>query len=556
MKVSSAIVDVLDINDVEVVFSLMSDDIMAITSTMQESREDDLAVVETRHEQQAATMASGYARSSGDVGVCILGRGPAIAQTGTALVTARKEGTPLLVVTAASATTQVADIKGFNQSAYLDSTLGSVTTVNDHEGILPAFRDAFHRLHHDEGPVAIQIAKDVITDDIELPEGWTESFSSQPATGDEPRLEPMEEDVTAIVDAYLESDSTRPPVLLVGRGAFDSEAKAAIEELSERMGAVIVTTLRAQGYFIDHPFAAGFVGTVGSNFANQLLADSDFILALGASLNEHTTDHGHLLDEATVVHVDIRASNIDRHIPVDWGVVGDVRLAAEKLTARLDDLDIDFADRFWTEKRKRRIEEASPHSNREFPAVPDRADPRVLLEELDSTLPEDRNVVIDAGHFSYWVFDCITVPNPDRLVWPIEFASIGLGLASGIGTAFASEDEQTTVTFCGDAGFLMSVQELDTAVRYEVPLIVVVMNDDGLGAEYAQLRQQGWFAEAGIVDAPDLAAVAEGFGVEAHTVRSAEKLDRIESCIDARPDGPVLLDCKVNRDVIHRRFGG
>lgn len=554
MKVSDAIIRHLVGNDVDTVFSLMADDIMGISATIKADWQSDIQVVENRHEQLAVAMASGYAEAGRRIGVCCVGRGPAIAQTGTALVTARKQNTPLLVVCADSPTSSIHDVKDFNQEAFLDMTIGSVITVQDESAVLSAFDDAFHHLAHDEGPIAVQISKDVIDRDISVPNGTWEAVAAPREPTEIPRIEPSDDQIDRVVDAYLESGATAPPVVLVGRGAVRSEAKAAIEALVERTSAVVLTTLRAQGYFLEHDFAAGFVGTAGSNLANEQLHDADFVLAFGASLNRHTTDQGRLFgDEATVVHVDSDPSSIERETPVDVGVVGDARLAARKIDDRLADMDIDFSGRFRSTNLERRIAESGV-GDEEFPVDQDRLDPRDLLEALDSRLPRDRNVVIDAGQFSYWVFDGITVTDPDGLVWPIGFASIGLGLPSGIGAAFAADADRTTVTFCGDAGFMMSLQELDTAVRNDVPVIIIVMNDDALGAEYAQLKLKGWNEEAGLVPTPDLAAIAEGFGAESYTVSSTEEVAAIEDVLSRRPDGPVLVDCKITPEVIHRRF--
>lgn len=556
MEAAESICRYLDAQDVETVFSLMSDDIMAVTSRLKRDWADDIEVVENRHEQLATAMATAYAEHRDDIGVCILGRGPAIAQTGTALVTAKKQQSSLLVLTATSPTTAADDIKGFPQETYLETMAGSVESVQDPAALLPTLDDAFHRLRHGEGPVVIQVAKDVFDAEVASPveplddvgPGTSEPVPATPTT-------PSDEAIEAVVDRYLDSGATRPPVILVGRGAVESRAREAIESLAERTSTVIVTTLRAQGYHADHPFAAGFAGTIGSNLANELLNEAAFVLAVGASLNDHTTDHGRLFaEDATIVHVDTDPASIQRHTAADLGVVGDATATVEAIEAALAEMGIDFEGKFWTTNLERRIADYSPFSEGNRRGGPECFDPRDLLEGLDLLLPDERTVVIDAGHFSYWVFDGITIPGPDSLVWPMAFASIGLGLPSGVGTAMADTTERTTVTFCGDAGFMMSLQALDTAVRYDVPMVVVVMNDEALGAEYAQLTQQGGYADAGLVESPDIAALASGFGAEGHTVRTPADLDAIEGVLSTPSDGPVVLDCYIDRSVIHRRF--
>lgn len=557
VHVADVVGEVLHAQGVDTVFTLLSEDVMDVTSGIQATYAEEIEVVECRHEQLAVAMADGYAQSTGDVAVAVVGRGPAIAQTGTALVTAEKQGTPLLVVTAETPTTVTSDLKGFSQESFLEATAGDARSVRDPDAVVPALADAFHDLRAGDGPVVVQIAWDVIESTVDLDDDWTATLAAGAREGvDAPPLAPDPERVDALVDAYLDSGASNPPTILAGRGAYDANAIDAIETLAERMGAVVATTLRGQGPFDDHPYSPGFVGNIGDPLANELVVESDFVLAVGASLTDYTTDDGHVFgDDATIAHVDADPGHIGKHTPVDVAVPGDARLTVERFESALAAMDMDFSEKFWTKNLRRRIADAPTFPDRDYPEMAGRVDPRDLLPELDRTLPADRTVVVGAGHFAYWVFDGITVPDPDSLVWPIQFGSIGLGLPAGVGTALAADDDETTVAFCGDGGLMMSIQALDTAVRHDAPLVLVVMNDDALGAEYAQLDGKGGHTDAGIVPAPDFADVATAFGARSHTVTSVDDLDAVRDAIDHRPDAPVVVDCKTNREVRHRRWG-
>jgi thiamine pyrophosphate-dependent acetolactate synthase large subunit-like protein len=332
-----------------------------------------------------------------------------------------------------------------------------------------------------------------------------------------------------------------------------ADARDALVGVAERTGAVLATTLQAQGYFADHPFDIGFVGTFGTSLANEFLGQSEFVLAVGCSLNDHTTDDGRLVADATVVHVDSDPASIGRFTPVDVGIVGDAKATAEALRETLDRRDVDFADSFWTAHRKRRIAEASPFDQREFPSVPDRVDPREVVPKFDAYLPDDRLLVTDGGHFINWVLDGVTVSHPDDYIWTIDFGAVGMGLPIGLGATRAVND-RTPVVFCGDGGFMMALQELNTAVRHDLNAIVVVMNDDALGSEYQQLAARGGYADAALIETPDIAAVAEGFGATGHTVRSPADVDDIADDLSETPEVPVVVDCKVNPDVKHRFY--
>lgn len=552
MKVHDALIDILVAEEIDTVFSLMSEGIMLFTSKMRDG--DRINVVETRHEQNAVAMADGFARATSNIGVAVIGRGPAIAQTGTALRTAHVNGTELLVIVSQSPRSTVNGLKDFPQDAFLESVMDNVFSIRDEGTVVSTFVDAFRLLATGHGPVVVQVPWDILDGEAEHTQNWEESSigKTQPVASSS-RRHPDGASVDETIDRYLESDASVPPFILVGRGAVRAGAKEAIERLAELTGGLIGTTVRAQGYFSDHPFSVGFVGTLGANIANSELSESDFVLAVGCSLNDHTTDSGRLLDEATVVHVEADPRHIDRHMQVDQGVIGDARITVETLIERLERNSIDFSEKFWTEARRRRIADSPRFDDREFPELPGTIDQRDLVGRLDSMLPSDRLVITDGGAFLTWVLDGITISNPEDFVWTVDFVTLGLGHPMGIGAAHP-ETDRTPIIFCGDAGFQMSIQELNTAVREGVSMIVVILNDNALGAEYHKLGDLGGNPDASLLESPSFASIAEAYGATGYTIRSVADLEKVEEAIASRPDGPVVLDCKINREVRHRSY--
>jgi len=162
-------------------------------------------------------------------------------------------------------------------------------------------------------------------------------------------------------------------------------------------------------------------------------------------------------------------------------------------------------------------------------------------------------VVSDGGHFSRWVLDGISTPEPADFHWTLDFAAIGQGLSHGIGAALNSGD-RTPVTFCGDAGFMMALQEVDTAVRHEIPVTIVVMSDSALGTEYHSLQTANKYADVALLEAPDIADVAQSLGADGYTVRSSDDLtlsvtfsttDRTDrSSSTARPTAPSAIEAR------------
>lgn len=554
MKAYQGIVELLAAEGVATVFTLVSEEIIALVSEMEDHWSDEFRVVHCRHEQGAALMADGFSRVGDGIGVCIVGRGPAIAQTGTALRAAHNYGSRLLYLVPETRRTAAHDGKGFAQEAFLRTMAGEVESIRSPEILLSSLADVFRRLRAGDGPIAVQIPIDVL--DGDLPDaGPVEAYAGAGPGEQDARVQPDEAKIEAAVETYLDSDATKPPIILAGRGAMRADAKDAIERLAERINAYLATSIQALWYFSDHPYFLGFAGDLGTDVANEYLSESGFVLAVGCSLNHHTVDRGRLLrGDANVVHVDTDPTHIGRFTAADVGIVGDAKATVEALLAALERREIDRSGAFWTDRVRDRIAASSPVTDRAVEDRPGTVDPRDLVRSLDDALPDDRVVVSDVGHFGGFVFDGLTFGPTDRHIWAADFLALGQGLPLGIGVAMA-ETERTCVVFCGDGGLMMILQELETAARYEVPMVVVVMNDEALGAEYHMGQIRGFSGSVGRIPAPDFAAVATVFGADGHTVRSVADVEAIAGELDADLTGPVVVDCKVNPEVTHRSMG-
>ncbi len=552
MDVHDAVVRILAGEDLGPVFTLMSEGTMRLMAELETGWADDVPMIKTRHEQGAVAMADGYARATGDVGVCLLGRGPAVSQTGNAMLTARKHGSDLLVITTESPQDERYDIKAFDQTGYLHSTIGEVVSIRHPAVLVSEFREAIRRVRVGAGPLAVQIPWDVL--DGPLSRAFPESYQSSTAVVPEENVttgvQPDPTSIAEAVERYLDADAFQPPVILAGGGAVAADARPAIESLAERTSALLATTIRARDLFADHPFALGVTGEWGSDLANRYAAEADLVVAVGASLNPYTTDDGHVFGEdTTIIHIDEDPGALDRHTSIALGIRGDARLTVEAIEEGLADRGVDRAGELWTDARREEIGSFDPMRDRNFPTVDGTLDPRALVRRLDAVLPADRKLVVDAGHFTRWCVDAIRAP-PEDFTFTLDFASIGLGLPQGIGTAAASDEP--VVTVCGDAGFMMSVQEVETAARNDIGLTIVVMNDDSLGSEYHSLDVDGEPPEVGRVPAPEIADVAGSLGARATTVRSLDDLEAIADLLGAPQEEPFVVDCKVNPLVRHR----
>jgi thiamine pyrophosphate-dependent acetolactate synthase large subunit-like protein len=337
------------------------------------------------------------------------------------------------------------------------------------------------------------------------------------------------------------------PLILAGRGAVRAGAGRLLEELGTRIGALLVTSAMGRGLFAGNPFDLGIAGGFATRPAARLIGEADLILAFGASLNHWTTRHGSLFpDSAAIVQCDVDPAALGARERVTVGVVGDAAATAEALRDELAARGFEQTG-FRTEPIKREIAAYRPEDEFGNESTEGRGDPRPLTIRLNQILPRERTLVVDGGRFSGFPIMYLDVPDPAGFVFATDFQAVGLGLGNAIGAAVARPD-RIAVLFIGDGSMMMSLNDLDTAVQYSLPPLIVIINDAAYGAEVYFLQQLGLSTRQAEFNDPDFAAIAKGMGAQGLTVRSLGDLDKIRPWI-AHPTQPLVVDCKVNPQV-------
>ena len=273
------------------------------------------------------------------------------------------------------------------------------------------------------------------------------------------------------------------------------------------------------------------------------------MLAFGASLNHWTVRHGRLFSpSARVVQVDLDEEVIGTLHRVDVGVVGDAAHTARAIVEELERRGA-RSEGFRSEVVAREISTRrwrdEPYEDR---GTDEYVDPRTLSIMLDDLLPAERTVATDSGHFLGYPSMYLEVPDQWGFIFPNAFQSVGLGLGSGIGAAIARPD-RTCVAAVGDGGALMALGELETAARYNLPMLVVVYNDAAYGAEVHHFGPMGHPVDLARFPETDFASLARAAGAEGITVRSGEDLAAPLKSWLGRRDGPFVIDAKVNPDI-------
>ncbi|HET8754890.1 MAG TPA: thiamine pyrophosphate-dependent enzyme, partial [Solirubrobacteraceae bacterium] len=328
----------------------------------------------------------------------------------------------------------------------------------------------------------------------------------------------------------------------------------------ELTGAVLATSAVANGLFAGDPYAVGIAGGFSSPTAARLLRGADVVIAFGAALNQWTTRHGTLIT-GRVIQVDRDEEAIAAHRPVDLGIVGDALATAEALLDTLAPAGAPAASPPAAGAPAASPPAAgAPTMSRRTPALADEIaagawrhvpydastthlDPRTLSIALDDMLPPERTVVVDSGHFMGWPSMYLRVPDAAGFVFPQAFQCVGLALGNAIGAAIARPD-RLTVAALGDGGALLALPEFETLGRLRLPILVVIYDDAAYGAEVHHFRPMGQAVDLAQFPDTNFVGLAQAAGC-----RATGDVDDLRGWL-ANPDGPMVLDAKIDPDIV------
>ena len=528
---------------IDTVFGLMSDDTALFVTTL-----DAMGVrfYGARHENSAVCMAEGYAAATGKLGIAIIGRGPATANAMHGAVYASRTASKVLLIFGYIATPAAAgnglgpDGKAFNAPAVLDAagiqTFIATQSATAQRTLAEAMRWA------EPGRCAALLLPTSVQFGLIEPQPSVALASASP--------KPLIARAPAIATAAALLQKCRKPLFIAGLGAHRAGAKEAIEKLADQTGAVLAASLKGKDLFHGHPYNLGLIGSYSHGAGRRLMDEADCVVVFGAGLNQRTTSYGTSIPEGVpLIHIDTTRTNIGRWFHADVALVADARSAAEQLLAALAaSAPKAAADKpFHSDENRRRLADFDFASEFEPAHTPRTMDPRLLALALDRLLPANRNAVYDSGNFLQ-IVPYISGQGPQHFKGSHDFSSIGMGFGTAMGYAVGAPD-RPTVLFVGDGGFLMNLGELETVVREDIPLIIVVMNDCAYGAELHYLKMRDAPVAKSVFLDVDFAPIAAALGFQTATVRTLAELQAIAPLLQ-KPEGPILIDCKINASVM------
>ncbi|MBT3139779.1 thiamine pyrophosphate-binding protein [Phaeobacter gallaeciensis] len=473
-----AVYRVLKANGIDTVFGLLGGSMLELYDAMYQG--DDIAYVGARDERAAGHMADAWARMTGKPGV-VLGAqaGPGVVNIVTAVAEAQLAYSPLVVIAGAiTRSDQCKDtFQEIDQVALFAPISKRSVMVTDPSRLVPMLEDAIRLANTGRrGPVVLHVPRDLFATDI--PE-----VTPQPVNIARPGPA-APSDVDAMADLLAQAER---PVIFAGGGFKWGAGREALTALAEKLEIpVVASTGHADVMCHGHPWFAGQAGPRGNRVASRLTKEADVMVVLGARLGFNSTFHSndYVGADTRIAHVDVEGSAVGRYFPAEIAAQGDARLTAEAL--------IDVTRRPSCDKWRAAFQVglASLAAEREVEAgletVP--MHPRRALGEIRATLPKDAIVTLDTGNTCLQAADRLAHYAPMSLITPLDFGLVGFGLAAAIG-AKAAAPERPVVAIMGDGAVGYTMIEIQTAIQNELPIVVIVLDNQAWGAEKAYQQE-------------------------------------------------------------------
>lgn len=492
----------------------------------------------TRHEQGAIHAADGYARASGKVGVCIATSGPGATNLVTGIATAYMDSVPLVVITGNVMSTligtdafQEADITGITMPITKHSYL-----VRNVEELPRIIHEAFHIANTGrKGPVLIDIPKDVSA----------AKTLFQPVTevnirGYNPTINPNKLQVDKMIKAIAEA---KKPLILAGGGVVYSGAHEELLEFVTKTQIPITTTLLGLGGFPSgNDLWIGMPGMHGTYTANMSIQNADLLINIGARFDDRVTGKlAGFAPHAKIVHIDIDPAEIGKNVPTDIPIVGDVKTVlalANKMAVRADN-----ADEWRAGIQKSKAEHPFKYIDSDVELKP-----QWVVEMIHKTTNGDAIVTTDVGQHQMWAAQYYPFNKPRSWVTSGGLGTMGFGFPSAIGAQMANPD-RVVVSINGDGGMQMCAQELAICAINNIPVKVVIINNQVLGMvrQWQELIHENRFSHIDLAGSPDFVKLAEAYGVKGFRASNKEEARTVwEEAL--RHPGPAVVEFVVRRD--------
>ena len=526
MKASDLFVRCLENEGVEYIFGIPGEENLDVMDSMIGSS---IKFITTRHEQGAAFMADVYGRLTGKAGVCLATLGPGATNLVTGFADANMDRAPIIGIAGQGATTRMH--KESHQVLDLVNLFAPISKysvqIREPEIVGEIVRKAFKAAQAEKpGGSFIDFPENIAAMEVE-------GKSPLKVQSAKPPVPPVDK----IAQAAEIISNARYPLVMAGNGVVRARADAALVTFAEKLNLPVATTFMAKGSIpFSHRLSLGTVGLQAHDYVACGFDRADVVICIGYDMIEY---HPHLWNQNKthkIIHIDLSPAEVDEHYILECGVIGDISAALDGIA----DMATPQTESPAQNLRETIVDELTSHENDDsFPMVPQR-----IVLDLRKALEPDDIVVSDVGAHKMWMARMYQAERPNTCIISNGFASMGIGLPGAIAAKLAYPD-RTALTVTGDAGFLMNSQEIETALRIGVAIVILVWNDSKYGLiKWHQDRRFGRDTQIEFNN-PDLVKYAESFSAKGYRVESADALLPIlrQAIAD---DTVVLIDCPVD----------
>jgi len=533
---ADAVVRALENAGVEHLFGVQGGAIMPVYDALYYS---DMTHVTMAHEQGAAHAADAYGIVTGDPGVCMATSGPGATNLVTGIADASMDSDPLIALTGQVPTEFVGN-DAFQETDTIGVTapITKANTFADDAGTVGTDVGTAFALAESgrQGPTLVDLPKDVTNDQTTEDPG----APTLPDTYNPPETA----DPDAVSDAADSLAAAEKPVILAGGGVIKAEASDELRRFAKAHDIPVITTMPGTGSFPeDHELSLEIAGMHGTGYANMAITVTDCMLAIGTRFDDRLTGGVETFaPDAEIIHVDIDPAEISKNIEADHPLVGDAKAVLDQLS---DAMVHSPSTEAWLEQ----CETWKDEYPMDYAAPEDEpVKPQYVVEVFDEKTDDDTVVTTGVGQHQMWAWQYWTWTEPRTWVTSHGLGTMGYGLPSAIGAKFAAPDRDV-VCFDGDGSFLMTCQELSVAVRENLDIVIVILNNDAIGM--VRQWQDAFFGERHMASEypwiPEFDTLADAFGARGFRIDTYDEVeDVVEDALEY--DGPSVVDVHIDPD--------